>query len=292
MCACGNCTAPTCNCADGADGYNIWTITTADFTQPNISSNVTISVSSQGQYSAAGFGVGQIIFIEGGGYYSFVSYNTTTSITVTNLGYAGNAAPAATVSSGAKVSPGGRIGVTGASGGAGTSLLYNDHTAVNSSGTGNQVLKTYTVPSGTLASNGDALKISGLITNGTPSGNTKTAGMYVTNTLNSGNTLITNYGSTNPTDKSYEVEIFITRLSATSISVRSKMGIGVNDSILSIAATPVIAASQIQYIPTLYKDITVSDLDANNLILNLWCNPTNGGDTMTGQFLTVEKLSI
>lgn len=68
--------------------------TSANFTQPAVGSTVTVSLS--GGIADAG----QVIYIAGGGYY-FVNSILSTSMTVTNLGYTGNAAPAATVFSGA-----------------------------------------------------------------------------------------------------------------------------------------------------------------------------------------------
>jgi hypothetical protein len=59
--------------------------------------------------------VGQVIFVEGGGYYEVVS-STTTTIELENLGYTGNASPTSTVSFPAGVSPGGVAGAAGAAG--------------------------------------------------------------------------------------------------------------------------------------------------------------------------------
>jgi len=86
-----------------------------------------------------------------------VSIPSLVSIQLQNLGYTGNAAPAATVASGGNVSPGGLVGPAGTSGVSGTTLLFNDHTAqaVTTSAT----LYTYSMPQGTLAPNGSQLEL-------------------------------------------------------------------------------------------------------------------------------------
>jgi len=76
--------------------------------------------------------VGQNLFVQGGGYYSVSSIGSGTTVTVTNLGYAGNAAAASTVTGAGtqKVVPAGTqgsaagssISCTGATCGAATAL--------------------------------------------------------------------------------------------------------------------------------------------------------------------------
>ena len=53
------------------------------------------------------------MFVENGGYYSVAAVPTPVSVTLTNLGYTGNAAPAANVPSSSKVSPAGIKGADG-----------------------------------------------------------------------------------------------------------------------------------------------------------------------------------
>ena len=60
--------------------------------------------------------VGQTVYLTGGGYYSVASKADATHVVLTNLGYTGNAAPAANVATGATVSPGGLQGSTGPAG--------------------------------------------------------------------------------------------------------------------------------------------------------------------------------
>jgi uncharacterized protein (UPF0333 family) len=64
------------------------------------------------------FAVGQTLYVGGGGYYTVSSITNGTTVVLTNLGYAGNAAPAAAVASAAAVTPAGIKGDTGASGAA------------------------------------------------------------------------------------------------------------------------------------------------------------------------------
>lgn len=84
-------------------GAGAYTTTAANFTQPASGSNVTFNVGS-----SAWLTVGQCVFVGGGGgYYNVQAIPTPNSVTLTNLGYTGNAAPAATVNSGAGVSAAG-----------------------------------------------------------------------------------------------------------------------------------------------------------------------------------------
>lgn len=92
----------------GGAGLNAFTSLSANFTQPAGSANVTITVGT-----TAWMALGQIIYVVGGGYYTISSIGDVTHVTVTNLGYLGNATSGATVSSGGAVSPAGLIGPAG-----------------------------------------------------------------------------------------------------------------------------------------------------------------------------------
>lgn len=96
--------------ADGNDGVNAFTETTDAFDQPAVSGNVTVDVAD-----STWMAVGQIVFIENGGYYEVVSKPSSTSSTLKNLGYAANVAQATNVASGNGVSPGGERGEDGTS---------------------------------------------------------------------------------------------------------------------------------------------------------------------------------
>jgi len=145
--ACGGCSDGCGDCGDltlgtgpaGLDGQNAFTQTTADFTQPSSGGDVTVNVSALGQLTGLFAQIGQVLFITGGGYYTVVS-STATVLVLTNLGYAGNAAPAAVVSFPAGVSPAGLIGPTGASttgaaGANGTTELVTLYPDIAASGT-------------------------------------------------------------------------------------------------------------------------------------------------------------
>jgi hypothetical protein len=95
----------------GGAGKNAFTNLAANFTQPAVNSTVSINVGS-----TAWMAVGQVIFVQGGGYYSVASITDLTDAVVTNLGYTGNATPGATVSGGSTVAvtPGGVAGSAGA----------------------------------------------------------------------------------------------------------------------------------------------------------------------------------
>lgn len=88
--------------ADGAPGINAFTITTADFTVPNIGDTVTIQLGS-----SAWMTVGQNIFVEGAGVFSVNSKPGSQSATIEYLDYAGNTNAGNDIASGAQVSPAG-----------------------------------------------------------------------------------------------------------------------------------------------------------------------------------------
>ena len=92
----------------GTPGVDAFTTSTASFTQPASGATVSVSVGS-----TAWMGVGQTLYVVGGGYYSVSSLTNATTVILTNLGYTGNAAAAASVATAAKVSPGGVPGPSG-----------------------------------------------------------------------------------------------------------------------------------------------------------------------------------
>src|SRR5207249_4539416 len=97
--------------ATGSNGTNAFTTTTASFAQPAPGSDVTVSVDE-----TSWMAVGQVLFIPNGGFYLVSSVVDGTTVSLTNLGYPGNASAGTTVSSGQTVGTGGLIGPTGASG--------------------------------------------------------------------------------------------------------------------------------------------------------------------------------
>ena len=95
----------------GTTGVNAYATTSGNFTQPAVSSSVTVSLIPGATWMA----VGQPVYIATGGLYT-VSSTTSTSAVLTNTGAVGNASPGATVSSGAQVTPSGLTGPAGTSG--------------------------------------------------------------------------------------------------------------------------------------------------------------------------------
>jgi len=169
MCVCntGNdCGGLTCGEGPaGADGLNSFTVTTAQFTVPAISSNVSINVSALGQATGIWAKVGEEIFIETAGYYRVVSA-TATVIVATNTGTTGNATAATVIAIGSGVGPGGRQGVAGATGATGaagadgttiTGVVYSTTLVTSSSYTNTHT--AITLPANHFASVVDVLRL-------------------------------------------------------------------------------------------------------------------------------------
>lgn len=144
-CNCGNGTCGGCQpkipqSQAGAAGKNAYTVLAASFTQPAVSANVTITVSTAGQFTNAWAVPGQNVFIQAGGEYQVVATVGVNQITVTNLGLAGSAIPGATVASGGKVSPSGKQGasIPGTPGANGIARIYSNTSTISSAlvGTG------------------------------------------------------------------------------------------------------------------------------------------------------------
>lgn len=276
----------TCSCANGIDGKNIWTLTTAQFTQPIVGGTVTISVSSTLQLSNQGFGIGQVVFIEGGGYYEVTAIPSLTTITVENLGYTGNAAPAVIVATGKKVSPGGLVGPSGSSGGNGTNgttLLYNDNTPVVSGAGTPSVLHTYTVAAGELASNGDALKVKTVVTyTGTYSGTVAVVYLRV----NGDNVIL--FAAPVIGNGHIIIDALISRVSATSLNVTSTA--------VSGFPNPAYVPSGVNGgtgLPSFaFESVAVLNLASNTFDIDVYEVRTDVTDTIESKYLTVEKLVI
>lgn len=90
--------------APGSNGVHAFTLSAADFSMPAAGASVAVSVGN-----GSWIGAGQIIYVEGAGYFS-ASSPAASSVTLTNLGYGPNAAEATNIESGAIVSPGGAKG--------------------------------------------------------------------------------------------------------------------------------------------------------------------------------------
>lgn len=161
-------TCPTCQrkiptSPAGLPGKNAYTFLTASFTMPAVGNNVTITVSNSGQFGNRWAVVGEPIFIENARFFQVVALVGTNQITVTNLGYSGNATPGTTIPANGFVTPTGPIGptgLTGSNGVNGTARLYELLTTqTTASLTPWQALASYSVPANTLLNNGDALLI-------------------------------------------------------------------------------------------------------------------------------------
>src|SRR5215831_8589035 len=106
------CCSPPCpnnpqTAVPGPPGENAFSFTTANFTQPLVGANVTVSLTHDGWVVP-----GQTVFIQGGGFYEVASVSGLL-VTLTNTGNTGNAAPGTVINSGAKISPGGIGGNVG-----------------------------------------------------------------------------------------------------------------------------------------------------------------------------------
>jgi hypothetical protein len=188
-------TCPTCQrkiptSPAGLPGKNAYTFLTESFPMPAVGNNVTITVSNSGQFGNRWAVVGQVIFIEGARFFQVAALVGTNQITVTNLGYSGNATPGTTISANGYVSPAGPIGQTGLPGSNGVNglaRLYRLLTTQTSATTFSwQALASYTVPANTLVNDGDSLVIeawmvqSGSIALGEPSRRITFAGQSAT----------------------------------------------------------------------------------------------------------------
>ena len=116
---------PGADGTNGTDGSNAFTETTDSFTMPAVSGNVTVDV-----LDSTWMAVGQIVFVENAGYFTVNSVPDAVSVSLTNLGYDGNAAPTTIIPSGQQVSPGGKKGTDGAAG----SSTLNDLSPTNLKG--------------------------------------------------------------------------------------------------------------------------------------------------------------
>jgi hypothetical protein len=96
----------------GGNAGNAYTLTSANFNQPAVGAQ-TASIPVLDSTWA---GVGQRVYVVGGGYYTVFALADGTHMTLTNDGDPGNAAPAAVVNSPAHVSPAGLRGAAGSGG--------------------------------------------------------------------------------------------------------------------------------------------------------------------------------
>ena len=95
----------------GAGGQSAYTTTTASYTQPSVSSNVSVSVLSTSWMAA-----GQRLYITTGGDYEVVSITSPTVVSLKNSGYPSNAAPTTVIATNQSIVTSGIKGDTGATG--------------------------------------------------------------------------------------------------------------------------------------------------------------------------------
>jgi hypothetical protein len=98
------------NGTNGSNGVNAYAFTTAGFTVPSVSANVSLSVDN-----ATPWANGMIIFIQVAGYYEVVGTSGGT-INAKNLGYTGNAAVGQAIATNRLIAGAGIKGDTGTSG--------------------------------------------------------------------------------------------------------------------------------------------------------------------------------
>jgi hypothetical protein len=96
----------------GVNGVNAFTLTLASFTQPGVNGFVTVEVANS-DWSV----IGQIVYVQNGGYYLVSDKPDSSHITLENLGYDGNVVHGTVVALYNQVGPAGQRGVGGSGGG-------------------------------------------------------------------------------------------------------------------------------------------------------------------------------
>lgn len=126
----------------GETGTDAFTTTSALFIMPSPSSNVTVSVADTSWIVA-----GQVVYVQTAGYFVVASITNSTTVVLTNTGYAGNAAAATNITSGKKVGPAGISGASGASASSntittGTTTISTNYTGTTTAGSGSYLAVT------------------------------------------------------------------------------------------------------------------------------------------------------
>lgn len=199
--------------SNGTNGSNAYTTTTANYTQPAVSSTVSVSVGS-----TAWMGVGQEVYVTDGthaSYYTISSITDSTHVVLNNDGTSGNAASSTTISSGATVST---AGVPGSLGAVAASSLTGG-TLGAGVGFSNTSYSGGTISSGTYtpaASNGN---MQAIINNGAftlaPPSTTCTIILEITNNTLAGTITTSSFtkvvGDSFDTTNSHKFQCFITK---------------------------------------------------------------------------------
>jgi collagen triple helix repeat protein len=147
----------------GPAGTTVATTTSANFTQPAVNANVSVTLSS-----GAGISAGLVLYIAGGGYYSVQSVAGNVA-TCKNLGYSGNASQGTVINTGANVGgtgPQGPQGPTGSAGADGTAatvtvgatntLSPGQSATVTNSGSSAAAVFNFGIPAGAAGATGSA----------------------------------------------------------------------------------------------------------------------------------------
>jgi len=228
-----------------------------------------VATTNLGQLNNRWVGVGQILYVVGGGYYQVVSIPSLVSIQLQNLGYTGNAAPGATVASGGNVSPGGLAGVAGSSGVGGTVLLFNDHT--QQTATSSATLYTYSMPQGTLAPNGSQLELEFYI-NTSISPNTRNMRIGIGGTT----FVFQNLGLSSSTfvQRGYAT---VTRLSATTVAISVK------------SETSTVSGNLITTENYYTTSAAVTNLDSGGAIAITLQSVISTTGTITAEYFTIKR---
>lgn len=140
---------PCVPCADGVDGKNSYTVTTLDYTIPDVGSNVTVTVSDSSWMI-----VGQIVISTGPATFKVISKPTTTTAVLQFLGYLGDEAVGTVVTAGAGIGP------SGVSGFFANQTVYGSGTAYAVTATPELIALGTTTPSLTFSETGTYLLFS------------------------------------------------------------------------------------------------------------------------------------
>lgn len=273
----------------GIDGYNAFTITTANFTMPAENGTVTVNVSNLNQYTGKWGVTGQVAYVYNAGYMQVVS-STNTSLVLRNLKntgsllYMGNAAPGTVITTGSKVSPAGLQGPAGNAAKSGQILIDIDYNDYSNTSTSFVTQKTITFTSDMFQSDKDTIELQCNFTN--ISDNVGSLCRFMlsdgTNTINllpngftGGIDLITGAS----TDASTFIKLHVSRASSSTVNIMLEtflvLGNISNDLIFTSGSTTplefkykTLGLSTISFTGPLTLDIDTLAADGNTVILN------------------------
>lgn len=281
---------PELQLSQGIDGYNAFTITTANFTMPAENATVTVTVSNLNQYTGKWGITGQVVYVYNAGYMQVVS-STNTSLVLRNLKntgsllYMGNAAPGTVITTGSKVSPAGLQGPTGNDAKSGQILIDIDYADYSNTSTSFVTQKTITFTSDMFQSDNDTVELQCNFTN--ISDNIGSLCRFMlsdgTNSINllpngffGGIDLITG----NATDASTFIKLHISRASSSTVNIllesSSALGNLSNDVIYTSISSIIplefkyktLGLNTVSFTGSLTLDIDTLAANGNTVILN------------------------